>query len=212
MAADFSVERFYDDLARSWDATRPEYTVRIFERIAAHLGESCSSALDFGCGTGLLCQYLTTLRPRLLVHGIDLSSQMIERAKGNCPGGTFHLGDLSAGRLAAFDAVVSKDVFNHVQDLAAKLAAIDGCLNPGGVFVVANRERAGGVKKGILDGLATLGYSVLAEEHAFTPSSSEIDVFLRSLTGFADRHRAIIRQRLEAPAAYYILVGTKPRR
>lgn len=185
--------------------------LRIFERIDDHLGESCLSALDFGCGTGLLCRYLQEQHVGMSVHGIDLSRQMLERARSNCPSGTFHVGDISSARLPAFDAVVSKDVFNHVSDIGATMAAIDRRLNAGGVLVVANRERTGGVKEGILDCLATLGYAVVTEDHTFTPTAQEIEAFLGTLASFTAKHQAIIKQRLEGSGAYYILAGTKGR-
>jgi hypothetical protein len=30
---DFDINKFYDDLSKSWDKTRPEYTTEIFRKI-----------------------------------------------------------------------------------------------------------------------------------------------------------------------------------
>lgn len=209
MANELPVERFYDELARSWDATRPQYMTRVFERIAAHLDERCASVLDFGCGTGLLCRYLHEKRPGMRVHGVDVSSQMTAKARSNCPECVFHEGDINSVDLPHFDAVVSKDVFNHVPDIETTIGAIDGVLNPGGALVIANRERGGGVRERLQEVLSARVYSVAQERHEFAPTVQEVSAFIESLTGLSETHRARVRVWLETPGEYYILAARK---
>lgn len=113
------ITKFYDDLSQSWDSTRPKYTLEIFIEIISRLDKNKPySILDFGCGTGLLCKYLSDNLPNAKIDGIDISSQMIERAKANCPGCNFYVGDILSIALPQYDAIISKDVFNHIDDIS----------------------------------------------------------------------------------------------
>ncbi len=141
-------------------ALRPQCMTRVFGRIPAHLDERCASVLDFGCGTGLLCQYLHEKRRDTRVHGIHISGQMIAKARSNCAECVFHEGDIGSIDLPHFDAVVSKDVFEHVADIGRVIGAIDDLLSPRSTLVIANRERGGGVKERILEALSARAYSV----------------------------------------------------
>ncbi|MFH1745086.1 MAG: methyltransferase domain-containing protein [bacterium] len=81
---DFDINKFYDNLSKSWDKIRPEYTTEIFRKITSRLDKNkLYSILDFGCGTGLLCKFISDNFPDAKIEGIDISSQMIEKAKSN---------------------------------------------------------------------------------------------------------------------------------
>lgn len=97
--------------------------------------------LDAGCGTG---QLLAALRPREGV-GIDASQRMIDaarRAFADRPELSFTAMDAAAaGDLAArggpFDAVISADLLEHVDDWPAVVRAMAAACRPGGVVAIA---------------------------------------------------------------------------
>jgi 2-polyprenyl-3-methyl-5-hydroxy-6-metoxy-1,4-benzoquinol methylase len=74
--------------------------------------------LDVGCGTGVLCGFLqeTGVAPGC-VYGLDLSEQMILRARERYPLSTWlqadFLGKVPAELLSSFDAIVFNECLHH---------------------------------------------------------------------------------------------------
>lgn len=72
------------------------------------------------------------------VLGVDLSEDGIRWAKTHVgtrevSGSlTFVCRDVRTMALAGYDLIVSKDTFEHIQDLGSMLVALRGCLAPGG--------------------------------------------------------------------------------
>jgi len=97
--------------------------------------------LDLGCGYGPLVFDILD-RGAAECTGIDLSQERVARAhqfaKDNGYGGraTFVAGDVRALEDHGFDLVVSKDTFEHIDDLTGLMDAIMACLKPGGRFYV----------------------------------------------------------------------------
>ncbi len=73
--------------------------------------------LDLGCGPGNVAKQLCALK-RLEVTGIDLSSEMLEIARINVPGGKFFLQDSRTANFPSeyFDAVVLSFSIVHLDD------------------------------------------------------------------------------------------------
>lgn len=100
-------------------------------------GADVSSALDLGCGTGVLCE---TLHARGIdTLGVDLSADMIAVARQRSPGLSYAVGDMvSYLPNRRFDLVTcTGDALNHVTDLAdvaRVFANAREALNPGGLF------------------------------------------------------------------------------
>lgn len=206
----FEIDKFYDNLSKSWDRTRPKYTHDIFRKITAHLDKNkFYSIFDFGCGTGLLCKFISDNFPNAKIEGIDISSQMIEKAKINCPNCKFYVGDISSITLPNYDVIVSKDVFNHIDDIHQTISRLNHLLNPNGKLVIANRERERKVKDEIISALETMGYETSTEYHSFKPTKQEIDSFIDNLSGFKEEHKNIIRKKLESKDKYYIIFADR---
>jgi SAM-dependent methyltransferase len=99
--------------------------------------------LDAGCGPGLVCAAFLAAGHR--VAGVDLSGEMVSRAKIRCArygerarflqGSLF---DKSIAELGPFDAAISRYVLHHVVDPAVFLARQVELLKPGGVVVVCD--------------------------------------------------------------------------
>lgn len=91
--------------------------------------------LELGCGTG---EFLAGVREASGWEptGLDLSAHAIESARAANAGAgiRFMSGDLSSAGLpeGSFDAVVARDVIEHLRDPAATLRAVRRLLVPGG--------------------------------------------------------------------------------
>ena len=101
-------------------------------------GISPGSALDLGCGTGILCEILHIRGIR--ASGMDLSSGMIEIARAGNPDIHYEVADMTSYRPdAEFDLVTcTGDALNHIGDLADVeriFRNVYAYTAPGGYFV-----------------------------------------------------------------------------
>ncbi|MFD2473671.1 class I SAM-dependent methyltransferase [Amycolatopsis silviterrae] len=97
----------------------------------------CSTALDVGCGDGLLARKLAAVVPS--VTGVDSSPEMIAQARSQAPG-TFIEGDFLAADLGTYDFVCSVATIHHL-DFEAALRRMRDVLHPGGALVVVGLAR-----------------------------------------------------------------------
>ena len=101
------------------------------------------TALDVGCGAGLLCEPLARLGAA--VTGIDAAPENIAAARAHAAAGRltidYHAGELSelAGR--RFDLVTSLEVIEHVSDPAGFVRGLAGALADGGLLVLSTPNR-----------------------------------------------------------------------
>lgn len=104
--------------------------------IRAHGGGG--EALDFGCGAGRSTRFLRNLGFRSV--GVDISGQMIQRARQADPGGEYLLvgeGDLAPLQGRQFDVILCAFTFDNIP-LNRKpfcLRALIGALKPSGIIV-----------------------------------------------------------------------------
>ena len=101
-------------------------------------GAAVRSALDLGCGTGVLCRELAG--HGIEARGVDLSEGMISLARSQVPGACFEVGDMIEYRSdRSFDLVTcTGDALNHVSargDLCRIFENVYAMLTPGGYFV-----------------------------------------------------------------------------
>lgn len=180
------VQSLFDAYAEQFDA----HLVQVLnyhapERMAQQLSGLARapwrSALDLGCGTGLLGPLVKPLAGRLV--GVDLSAAMLDKAR------TLGVYDrlVSADIVEHLqtteerhDLVLAADVFIYVGDLAPVFGALNRTLAPGGVFCFSAELAAADVPdfelraslryahaEPYLLGLASEhGYDVAALQHA----------------------------------------------
>lgn len=101
-------------------------------------GAQIHSAMDLGCGTGILCDILD--RSGVRASGADLSESMIAVAKDNFPHLEFAVADMITYRpMQHFDLVTcTGDALNHIlslQDVQTIFYNVFSYLEPGGYFI-----------------------------------------------------------------------------
>ena len=132
----------YDTVADGYDC---RYAIHTYAGIERHLatfveGAGTGGLLEIGCGTGHWLATLSGRTPRLA--GIDLSAQMLARAKAAAPAA--RVVRAAAERLpwrdAAFDRVICVNAAHHFRDRAGAIAESGRVLRPGGALLIAGRE------------------------------------------------------------------------
>ena len=93
--------------------------------------------LDIGCGAGV--PIAGSLAARYRVTGVDVSPEMVRRARRNVPTASFVCADIMSVRLppSSFDAVVALYSVFHLprEEHALLFRRVHGWLKPGGYFL-----------------------------------------------------------------------------
>lgn len=101
------------------------------------------SALDVGCGAGLLCEPLARLGAN--VTGVDASLENIAVAMAHAEGGgvdvDYRAGELGMLGLGQFDLVTCLEVIEHVADKAVFLRELAARLKPDGLMILSTPNR-----------------------------------------------------------------------
>jgi 2-polyprenyl-3-methyl-5-hydroxy-6-metoxy-1,4-benzoquinol methylase len=132
----------------AWESfyLRTRWRLCPFETVESHVPRK-GRILDFGCGYGMLSNFLALRSPDRRVLGIDLNQSRIEvamRSSRGRPEVSFQLGDVRDFQGIPFDAVVMTDVLHHIDDdkVRVLLRIIRSCLSENGTFVVLDVDRS----------------------------------------------------------------------
>lgn len=147
--AEFSpeyVRDLFNAFADSFESSLQKLDYRVPDLLKAALADEKGGlrVLDAGCGTGLNGMFLKTIAKPLT--GIDLSSEMIEKAREKNLYDTLETADAvdyMNSRFAAFDLVVLADVACYFGDLTPLLTAAANCLDDGGKLFLTVEENSG---------------------------------------------------------------------
>lgn len=132
-----SLQEVYDGLAATYAGSRDLFDnsrqLQALDRLLPRGG----CVLDLGCGTGVpVARFFAERGHR--VTGVDLSPQMVERARLDVPGASFQVGDVRQfqARPGSLDLVVSFYALFHLSraDQQALFPRVREALAPGGHF------------------------------------------------------------------------------
>jgi 2-polyprenyl-6-hydroxyphenyl methylase / 3-demethylubiquinone-9 3-methyltransferase len=117
------------------------------------------SALDVGCGAGLLCEPLARLGAA--VTGVDAAPENIAAAKAHAARSglaiDYRAGELSDAGLGRFDIVTSMEVIEHVSDPAAFIAGLAAHLKPEGLLILSTPNRTAASRIFLVEAAERLG-------------------------------------------------------
>jgi 2-polyprenyl-6-hydroxyphenyl methylase / 3-demethylubiquinone-9 3-methyltransferase len=117
------------------------------------------SALDVGCGAGLLCEPLA--RMGAAVTGVDAAPENIKAAKAHATQSglavDYRAGELSVQGLGQFDVVTSMEVIEHVTDPAAFIAELARHLKPDGLLLLSTPNRTAASRLFLVEAAERLG-------------------------------------------------------
>jgi ubiquinone/menaquinone biosynthesis C-methylase UbiE len=134
------IRQHYDAIADIYDVHYDHPRGRCYHtHLSRHVMKALpkgGNLLDIGCGTGLFVEKY--LRNGGSAIGLDLSRNMIERARNRCACCEFTLGTGEAipFRNNSFDAISSILVFSYLRDPEAMLNEAYRVLRPGGAISV----------------------------------------------------------------------------
>ena len=118
---------------------RWNHNIHYHPRILSAVPPGASSALDIGCGEGMLSRELRRVVPA--VTGIDLDTPSLELARGYADDISYIRGDFLDHPLASYDVVTSVATLHHV-DARAGLLRMRSLVRPGGLLAIIGLARA----------------------------------------------------------------------
>ncbi len=139
----------------------------IRKAIDAHFGGDVKSryplagktALDVGCGAGLLCEPLG--RMGAAVTGVDAAPENIDAAKAHSALSglqiDYRAGEIAEQGLGQFDVVTSMEVIEHVTDPAAFVAEMARHLKPDGLMLLSTPNRTSASRLFLVEAAERLG-------------------------------------------------------
>ena len=130
---------FFDSIADKWDTWHDllDVNIQLFAMLEEFGVSENESVLDVGCGTGnLTIALLQRLGPSGRIIAVDISKQMLERAKGKVSDDRVTWHHSSADRLAiadnTLDRVICFSVWPHFKNLEGITREFYRVLRPGG--------------------------------------------------------------------------------
>ena len=132
----------WNQLAKNWDkpgVSLGANDLKIIETTKKYLNPG-SVVLDYGCATGSIALEIASMAKA--VHGIDISSNMVEIAKSkadernikNVGFARAAIFDESLGQ-ESFDVILSLNILHLVENPAQVLDRVNQLLKPGGIFI-----------------------------------------------------------------------------
>ncbi|MGB7420092.1 MAG: bifunctional 2-polyprenyl-6-hydroxyphenol methylase/3-demethylubiquinol 3-O-methyltransferase UbiG [Erythrobacter sp.] len=176
---------FFADLARDWWNPRgkmaslhqvnPVRLAFIRAAIDAHFGGdpgstrplAGKSALDIGCGAGLVCEPLARLGAD--VTGVDAASKNVAAAAAHADGAGLDIrymaGEAGALDIGTFDLVTALEVVEHVADKRAFLADVAARLAPSGLAIISTPNRTAASRVLLVGAAEAVGYVPRGTHH-----------------------------------------------
>jgi SAM-dependent methyltransferase len=139
---DRELEQAFDRQAAQFERAPVQTDPSALSRLVVFAGFAADArVLDAGCGPGLVAEALLAAGQR--VHGVDLSAEMVSRARQRCARfgdrARFEQGSLlSLAPAEPFDGAMSRLVLHHLPDPLAFVRRQVELVRPGGVVVACD--------------------------------------------------------------------------
>jgi 2-polyprenyl-6-hydroxyphenyl methylase / 3-demethylubiquinone-9 3-methyltransferase len=176
---------FFAKLARDWwnpkgpmaslHQVNPVRLAFVRDAIDAHWPDAAragkplagKSALDIGCGAGLLCEPLARLGAA--VTGVDAAAENIAAAAAHAEGVGLDIrymaGEVAGLDIGQFDLVTSVEVIEHVADKPAFLRDVAARLAPAGLLVMSTPNRTAASRVLLVGAAEAVGYVPKGTHH-----------------------------------------------
>ncbi len=143
------VAKLYEDKFMDLDLYNDTY-----DQFCEQVLKKNPSILEIGCGPGNITKYLLAKRPDFEILGTDISPNMIELAKINCPNAKFEVIDSRKieNIKNTFDAIVCGFCLPYLSEIDVEKFIIDckNLLNENGIiylsFVEGEKDKSGFMK------------------------------------------------------------------
>ena len=176
---------FFAKLARDWwnpkgpmaslHQVNPVRLAFVREAIDAHWPEAAratkplagKSALDIGCGAGLVCEPLARLGAA--VTGVDAAAENVAAAAAHAEGVGLDIrymaGEVAGLDFGTFDLVTCVEVIEHVADKRAFLRDMAARLAPDGLLVMSTPNRTAASRVLLVGAAEAVGYVPKGTHH-----------------------------------------------
>lgn len=176
---------FFAELARDWwnpkgkmaslHQVNPVRMGFIRAAIDAHFGGdprairplAGKSALDIGCGAGLVCEPLARLGAA--VTGVDAAAENVAAASAHADSAGLDIrymaGEVAGLDIGTFDLVTALEVVEHVADKRAFLADVAARIAPGGLLVISTPNRTAASRLLLVGAAEAVGYVPKGTHH-----------------------------------------------
>ena len=166
---------YESDFVANQGYQHPKVIAELFD---AHLPD-LNTVVDIGTGTGLVGQYLSNLRPGLIIDGIDISPEMLAQASKKKIYRNLYERDLtkSVENVAApYDALITIGTFTHGHLGPETLLNLFPLIKEDGFFVIAVNEKFFH-QQGFLEFLTShqVRISFMEKVHVYDESSAHHD-------------------------------------
>jgi len=125
------------------------------------------SALDIGCGAGLVCEPLARLGGE--VTGVDAAAENVSAASAHAERAGLDIrymaGEVGALDIGTFDLVTCLEVVEHVADKPAFLADVAARLAPDGLLVMSTPNRSAASRVLLVGAAEAVGYVPRGTHH-----------------------------------------------
>ncbi len=125
------------------------------------------TALDIGCGAGLVCEPLSRLGAQ--VTGVDAAAENVSAAAAHAEGGGLDIrymaGEVASLDIGTFDLVTCLEVIEHVADKPAFLADVAARIAPGGLLVMSTPNRTATSRVLLVGAAEAIGYVPKGTHH-----------------------------------------------
>ena len=120
---------------------------------------SGKTALDVGCGAGLLCEPLARMGAD--VTGVDAAPENTQAATLHAKGSGLDIryiaGEIGQQNISRFDLVTCLEVIEHVADKQTFLSDLAAKLAPGGLMILSTPNRTAASKLLLVEGAEAIG-------------------------------------------------------